>query len=276
MATVEQGYVLGHSTEELERLDRQGAILRPLSARMLTAAGISPGMRVLDIGCGTGDLSLVVSELVGPGGRVTGVDRAPEALAAARDRFAFHGLSNGEFVDHDLATGAPAGVFDAVVGRLVLVHLPDPVETLRRLTAAVRPGGVIASIDIIHPDRGFELRPSELMAQCQRWLNEVFGRIGAPLDMGLRQALLFQQAGLGRPQMLIEGVPVIGADAAVFQWLAGTVRSVAPTLVKLGLATESEIGIDTLAARLIAEASSDGFAAVPVLYAVAWTTTTVA
>lgn len=272
MATVEQDYVLGHTTEELNRLDRQGAILRPMMVRMLTAAGIRPGMRVLDFGCGTGDPALVVAQIVGPEGHVTGVDRAPEALAAARDRFAYHAPRNGEFVEHDLATGAPAGEFDAVVGRLVLIYLPDPTETLRRLAAAVRPGGVLAFIEIIHPDRGYELRPSPLMARCQFWLNEVIRGIGAPLDMGLRQALHFQQAGLGRTRMLIEGVPVIGADAAVCQWLAGTVRSVVPTLVKRGIATEAEIGIETLAERLLAEASGDGFAAVSVLYGAAWAT----
>ena len=70
------GYVLGHSEHELARLSRQGQMFFPFTRQLFDRAGIGPGMHVLDEGSGAGDVSLLVAELVGPEGRVVGVDCA--------------------------------------------------------------------------------------------------------------------------------------------------------------------------------------------------------
>jgi ubiquinone/menaquinone biosynthesis C-methylase UbiE len=74
-------YILGHSQEEIRRLTFQGAILRPFTERLLRNAEIGPGMRVLDLGCGAGDVSMLAAELVGPSGSVVGIDRNPQVIA---------------------------------------------------------------------------------------------------------------------------------------------------------------------------------------------------
>ena len=58
-------YILGHSREEIRRLMLQATILRPFTERLLRNAEIGPGMRVLDLGCGAGDVSMLAAELVG-------------------------------------------------------------------------------------------------------------------------------------------------------------------------------------------------------------------
>ena len=73
-------YVLGHSRPEIDRLQRQAEMLRPITERLLVAAGVEPGMRVLDIGCGPGDVSTLIADLVGPTGSVVGIDPSAEAL----------------------------------------------------------------------------------------------------------------------------------------------------------------------------------------------------
>jgi ubiquinone/menaquinone biosynthesis C-methylase UbiE len=70
-------YVLGRTSAETERLTLQATMLAPHSAHLLRLAGITSGMRVLDVGCGAGDMSRLVAELVGPEGAVTGVDLNP-------------------------------------------------------------------------------------------------------------------------------------------------------------------------------------------------------
>ena len=74
-------YQLGSADDELARLELQGRALSPATYMIFDAAGIRPGMRVLDLGCGVGDVAFVAADLVGPDGYVIGVDRSAEALA---------------------------------------------------------------------------------------------------------------------------------------------------------------------------------------------------
>ena len=90
MGDSDSGYQfgLGIGDEELARLEAQGAALVPATRMIFAEAGIRPGMRVLDLGCGAGDVSFVAASLVGPDGSVVGVDSSPDALARARLRAA--------------------------------------------------------------------------------------------------------------------------------------------------------------------------------------------
>ena len=87
-------YVLGQSAHEFERLTLQGRILRPYTEKFFRRAGLSPGMRVLDIGSGMVDVALLAADIVGSGGRVLGVDRDAAALEHARRRSAEQGCSS--------------------------------------------------------------------------------------------------------------------------------------------------------------------------------------
>src|SRR5215470_11216900 len=80
------GYVLGHSAHELGRLSAQARLYAPFILSFLRAAGIEAGMRVLDVGCGGGDVSVLVARLVGPTGAVVGIDRSAAAIETATRR----------------------------------------------------------------------------------------------------------------------------------------------------------------------------------------------
>ena len=87
-------YVLGHAAEELHRLIKQAAFFGDLTGHTLRLAGLSPGMRVLDVGCGAGDVSLLAASIVGASGSVVGVDQNADAIALARTRVADAGIPN--------------------------------------------------------------------------------------------------------------------------------------------------------------------------------------
>src|SRR6516225_1878543 len=109
-------YVLDNTAAEQVRLNRQAATLRPITERLFRAAGIGPGMSVLDVGCGAGDVSFLAAELVSSSGRVVGFDRDPRQVSAASARLS--GTANVLFVQATV-DDPPVGEFDALVGRLV-------------------------------------------------------------------------------------------------------------------------------------------------------------
>ncbi len=90
-------YRLGHGEHELRRLELQAVLARPITSRLLQDCGLDAGMRVLDIGSGAGDVAMLAAEIVGPTGRVIGIDRSDEVVQYARKRAEIAGLTQLDF-----------------------------------------------------------------------------------------------------------------------------------------------------------------------------------
>jgi ubiquinone/menaquinone biosynthesis C-methylase UbiE len=252
-----QTYLLGDEDREQRRLDEQGANLRTATERLLREAGIGPAGRVLDVGCGTGDVALLAGALVGPEGAVLGIDRSAQMVRAARGRALARGLGHVRFEEADLSRFDTHERFDAVVGRLVLVHQPDPVAALRNLARLVRPGGVVAFAEqVVLPELASPPRP--LYSRCVRLSKQALEAGGLCADTGLRLQQLFVAAGLPPPRLLLEGVVTSGPDPLHHQWLAQTVATLLPLLERHGLARAEELEVGTLARRLSEEGVAVG------------------
>jgi ubiquinone/menaquinone biosynthesis C-methylase UbiE len=137
-------YWLGRDVAETRRLIQQSRFLNPFTGWVLREAGISEGMKVLDVGSGSGDVALLAADLVGLQGTVVGVDANPAVLEMASGRADSAGLTNVEFVAGDCRSMELGDGFDAVVGRLVLLFVSDSVETLRSLVERRKPGGIVS------------------------------------------------------------------------------------------------------------------------------------
>jgi ubiquinone/menaquinone biosynthesis C-methylase UbiE len=147
---VPDGYVLGYSSEEHERLLQSGRMLEPATRRVFHAVDLRPGWTCLDIGCGPGAVMQLMGELTGPSGEVTGIDRDAKAGREAVERLQATGTSRYRFVEADMAgideiAGAP---FDLTFARRALLHARDPVALLRKMYGWTKPGGYIAVQDI--------------------------------------------------------------------------------------------------------------------------------
>ena len=119
------------------------------------AAVVEPGGAVLDVACGTGKLSATLADLVGPFGRVVGVDLAPAMVAAARDAFADLVQLSFE-VGNALALPFASGEFDAATIAFGLRNLADFEAGFRELARVVRPGGRIVCLELsLPPQRGW-------------------------------------------------------------------------------------------------------------------------
>jgi ubiquinone/menaquinone biosynthesis C-methylase UbiE len=140
-------YVLGSDDTEIARLQTQAAFIAEPTTLLLQRGGIQPGIRVLDLGTGPGDVAFQVAEMIGPNGSVVGVDQDPAQIAVATQRRDRRGFRNVDFRHDDARTFLDEEPFDAVVCRLLLRHLPDAVDVLAHHLRNLRPGGVFIAID---------------------------------------------------------------------------------------------------------------------------------
>jgi ubiquinone/menaquinone biosynthesis C-methylase UbiE len=246
-------YLVGRSDHETMRLLRQAQVYGPLTRRLLTEAGVGLGMHVLEVGSGAGDVALILADLVGPVGHVLGIDSNPRILQLARNRVEGAGWKNIVFHDGDIRTASIDGLFDAVVGRFVLGWVRDRPELLRACIARVRPGGLVVFQE--HDALTFYVAvpASPTLDQWRSWAHRLLEVGGIDPAFALNLYGDFCAAGLRSPQMRYE-VPIGGGPQWTgYEMLADQARSVHDFMIENGIATDEEMQIETLAARLRAE-----------------------
>ena len=252
-AASDSTYALGHADVEVGRLLLQGRLYNPYTEHALRLAGLRSGMRVLDIGCGPGDVSFLAARLVGPTGSVLGVDAAPEMIELARARAAEQGLPTVHFTQAAIDAIDLDEPVDAIVGRLILMHLPDPAATLRQLSSFVRPGGVIAFSE--NDITGASSVPDmPLFGQVTAGIVRAFEAMGLSPRFGTTLHTIFADAGLGAPQLTL-GTPIgTAADTDMLAYAAEVWRLVSPIAQQMGFAIDEVADIDNFVPRFREEA----------------------
>jgi len=180
--------------------------------RYLAEAGAKPGMRVIEIGCGGGEVTEVLTELVGSSGAVAAIDSNPKALANAQARLKEQGLEQVQFIAADITgelselEALQQGEFDVLAGRRVLMYLQEPDAVLRRLTRWLRPGGwvVFEESDLTMVPG----RTSERVAHDRgvEWLRQMLVAEGANPAMGFGLPATLVKAGLSFERIRAEAV----------------------------------------------------------------------
>jgi ubiquinone/menaquinone biosynthesis C-methylase UbiE len=264
-------YAMGYSDDEFKRLETQASLLDHLTADVLHRAGLAPGMRVLDVGCGVGDVSLLAAELVGPSGAVLGVDRSAESLAIAERRAVAEGKNEWmRFETSDLDVFESTAAFDAMIGRIVLMYQADPSASVRRLARLVRPGGIVAFHEFAMP-MSRTVPEGPVFRRTLDWIVETIRQAGFEIDMGSKLGRTFVDAGLPTPTMIVAGNVAAGPHSPVYAYYTDTLRSVLPLGERLGVVTADEADLDTLTERLTTEAASLGACVMPPPLVGAWT-----
>ena len=225
--TVKDSYVLGRSARELDRLDLQGLIYRESTRRALTSCGLAEGMRVLDVGCGSGDVTRLAADLVGASGSVLGIDTDADSVASAAETARALGVANVAFEVGEASSFAQAETFDALVGRFVLMHQASPGDMLAAAARAVRPGGTIMFLESHMTallDAPHSLPYSALYDEIVRWKCRVVAA-GADIEAGLGLYRTFRAADLPAPEMHMEAPVSGGPDSPIYRYMAESVRS---------------------------------------------------
>ena len=244
------GYIQGHTDRERRRLALQASIINPLTENFLRRAGVSAGMRVLELGCGIGEVSLITARLVGPHGYLHCVDIDDAALEVAPGRVRSAGHDHVVFEQAELAEHQPARPYDAVIGRHILIHTKDALSVIRHAVEMIHLGGLIAfqEYDLSHFPQGYPEMP------VSRFVVEILIRFYCQAvprpNVGAQLFWLMQEAGLPPPECRLECIMDGGPHSPVYEWMAESVRSVLPRMEVLGITTASEVEIDTLAERM--------------------------
>jgi SAM-dependent methyltransferase len=189
-------YIHGTEPEEQGRLSRMNDLLNAATLKELALTGTE---RILDFGCGLGQLTRAMARAVSPRGKVVGVEASPDQLAEAL----LLSRRDGEQDRCDLRQGDARrpplrdnewGTFDIAHTRFLLEHLPDPLEVVRTMVRAVRPGGRIVLSDDDHDLLRLWPEPPGL-APLWRAYVRTYDRLGNDPYVGRRLVALLHAAG---------------------------------------------------------------------------------
>jgi 2-polyprenyl-3-methyl-5-hydroxy-6-metoxy-1,4-benzoquinol methylase len=247
-------YALGYTKAEHERLIRQAKRFEPYTERLFRESGIASGHRVLDLGSGVGDVSLLLARIVGPAGDVVGIERDACSIARANARVAEAGLRNVKFLQKDVNHIQTEKPFDAVAGRFILMFLPDPASVLRSLLQLLKPGGIVAFQEPSwKPFLAFNAEFS-LYSKLLNAIYETFLRSGVNPEMGPDLHRVFQEAGLPAPSVHME--TALGSGPDFISLSADVLVSLAPLARQHNVPLEDLGSLATVAARIHHEVSA--------------------
>jgi len=230
-------YVLATGTAAANRLRLLHSLYGSGARRVLLEAGIQPGMRVADIGCGVGTVSALLAELVGPTGEVVGIDFSHAQLAQARQLLPA-GVTNVHFIEASATnTGLPREQFDLIYCRFLLIHLTEPEKALGEMYDLLKPGGILVCEDGDLTSAGSE-PPSAMNA-----FSELFGRLGPVwgVDYTLGRRLFQMVLGANFSQAQITYNQPVMARGEPKRLLELSVAEARSSFVGAGLISEKEI-----------------------------------
>jgi SAM-dependent methyltransferase len=231
-------YSLATGASAVRRLVMLHNACAPFGREILLRTGLKPGMKVADFGCGVGMVSRMLAEMVGPTGRIVGIDVSPEQVEQARELCRGTGLNNTAFLAADATnTELPGDWFDLVYCRYLLLHLPDPATCLLEMRRVLKPGGMIV-IEDGDLATATSLPPTALDAFA-----DLFTRLGPTrgVDYSVANRLhqIIKAAGFPDPQMEIHQPALTEGENRLLLKLS--VEEAGPAFVSAGLITSAQL-----------------------------------
>jgi SAM-dependent methyltransferase len=242
-------YVLATGSAAAHRLQILHSLYGPGARRLLLQAGIRPGMRVADLGCGVGMVTTLLAELVGPTGQVIGVDFSGAQLAQARELLP-HRFSNVSFIEASATdTGLPQESFDLVYCRFLLIHLTDPEQALLEMHNLLKADGILVCEDGDLTSAGSE--PSSALNAFA----DLFGRLGpswgVDYTLGRKLFQMVLAANFTRPEITFHQ-PVVARGESK-RLLELSVAEAGSSFVEAGIITREELDHTLVEMQRIAE-----------------------
>jgi SAM-dependent methyltransferase len=252
-------YIIHGGAAGRERLRLLARAMAPFTGTLFDDAGIAKGARVLDIGCGGGDVTQELGRRVGPAGRVLGVDMDAVEIEIARKEAAALGTKNVEYRAGNVLTDEIGEKFDAIYARFLLSHLAKPEQGLSRMVACLNPGGLIVVEDVDFSGHFCEPERASF-TDYVRWYEQSARRRGVDSRIGPRLPAMLADAGL----------KVLGARAVNPAAISGpikeiafaTLTAIADSVVESGVASREQVNA-ALADLALATADPRVFMSMP-------------
>jgi ubiquinone/menaquinone biosynthesis C-methylase UbiE len=235
-------YVLEGDDQDLRRLLSISQEAAEMTRTALRRVGVQPGWSAIECGCGPIGALAVMAEMIGPGGRIVGVDFNKPALDQAATVASSLGLDNVELVAgdiHDLEPATLGAPFDLAYTRLFLMHQVDPVQTLRQIADLLRPGGVLIAHEPLrtppprtHPD-------VEALTDYWALIHRLLERAGVPRDSVENLPRHAREAGF--EVEAVSGYFAAMKPAVGLEIHASSIAAARHRAVQAGVATEREI-----------------------------------
>src|SRR5581483_4064119 len=231
-------YVIRGGKEGKERLKLLSQVLLPTTSELLRRAGLGPGMKCLDVGCGGGFVTLLLAGLVGPQGKVVGIDADGEILALAQQDVATAQLANVEFRQSDASACPEEAEYDLVYARFLLTHLSEPERCLAALVRACKPQGAVV-IEDIDFSGSFCYPPCAAYQRYTELYEQVVIRRGGDPNIGPKLPGMLRRAGVAQVQVNVVQLAHTAGEGKLMA--AITMEKIASAVVAEELATADEV-----------------------------------
>src|ERR687889_1758010 len=233
-----EDYVLRGGRAGAERLRLLNRVKWPTTEPLLRAACLRAGMSCLDVGCGSGDVTLKMAALVGAEGHVVGIDRDQAILHLARQEADEQGLPvTFRTVEAEELVEEPA--YDLVFSRYLLSHLPRPQRALEAMVRAVRPGGRLVLEDVYFPGHVCYPPNAALDRFVELYQAVARAKEGGDAAIGVRLLEMALEAGLEEVRV---GLVVPTFRDGEGKWVTRiTMEHIRETVVGAGLASDAEV-----------------------------------
>jgi SAM-dependent methyltransferase len=231
-------YVIEGGHHGKERLKLLSKVLLPTTSQLLKNAGLAEGMKCLDVGCGGGFVTALMSDMVGPSGQVVGIDADEEILNLARADAESTGTLNVEYCKFDASQRHREDYYDLVYARFLLTHVPAPQSCLESMISSSKRSGMVVVEDIDFTGN-FSYPKCHAYQRYTELYQKVVKLRGGDANIGPKLPGMFRTAGLRNVRVnLIQPVHFEGEGKLL---AAITMQRIASSVIAEKLATEAEI-----------------------------------
>ncbi len=233
-------YVIQGGQEGKARLGILGQAMNSYSMGVLLKAGLKPGSKCLDAGCGGGTMTYAIAAAAGPSGYVTGIDHDAEIIRLNNVELSALQVNNITFRHEEIYDITEVGEYDIIFARFLLSHLSNPALAISKMMDALKQGGYLVTEDV-HFSGHFCYPSNQAFATYLEWYTKAVKYNGGDAEFGVR--LHEHLVAAGFQDIQLEIAQPAGVAGPAKQMSLVTLEKIRHSVLAAGLATDKEFNM---------------------------------